>query len=447
MTEGSITTTNGAGVRLRVATNPDGTVDVELRGFDPTDGDVAACSIDALTAAQVGDLLASRALQLGRPLPQGVLQQALERRMTGPEPPYAPDLFGTRPGDTRAVDSHEPVPLDLDLGDGELDALRSLLELLDVEWGSTGTAQVGSERWVLRRAVERHLTQRSDERRLPVLGGDAVSALVRLVDACSQPWVDRVIREQALTSTVEILRTALNVALIEQPHTQVMWAVRRVDGQPIGDEWAFATTSGPLDWSPVIDDMLTSTPGEAVEYEMVRMVVTPWSKRSTGDDAAKLTDAALIAAGQGTLDLATAQHVRTDVELLRRALTGEYDALVELGVGTVAYAMHTSTESQRVRARGTAILARHPHLLEQVTHLCAVLLGASAVADAPLPVDSEGRVIEGCPMRCNDGMIERDATPEEVDAGCELGVAFDPCPVCNALPQPGEPTVNLLDRD
>lgn len=31
---------------------------------------------------------------------------------------------------------------------------------------------------------------------------------------------------------------------------------------------------------------------------------------------------------------------------------------------------------------------------------------------------------------CNDGKVERRATPVEVDNGCELGVAFDPCPVC-----------------
>ena len=34
------------------------------------------------------------------------------------------------------------------------------------------------------------------------------------------------------------------------------------------------------------------------------------------------------------------------------------------------------------------------------------------------------------PCRCNEGLLERVATPEEVDAGCELGVAFDPCPSC-----------------
>lgn len=30
------------------------------------------------------------------------------------------------------------------------------------------------------------------------------------------------------------------------------------------------------------------------------------------------------------------------------------------------------------------------------------------------------------------GMIERRATPEEVDAGCELGIAYDHCIACQA---------------
>lgn len=34
----------------------------------------------------------------------------------------------------------------------------------------------------------------------------------------------------------------------------------------------------------------------------------------------------------------------------------------------------------------------------------------------------------GC--ACVDGKIERPATPDEVDAGCELGIAYDPCHVC-----------------
>lgn len=35
------------------------------------------------------------------------------------------------------------------------------------------------------------------------------------------------------------------------------------------------------------------------------------------------------------------------------------------------------------------------------------------------------------PPGCNrDGMVERLATPEEVDDGCELGIAYNPCPTC-----------------
>lgn len=35
-----------------------------------------------------------------------------------------------------------------------------------------------------------------------------------------------------------------------------------------------------------------------------------------------------------------------------------------------------------------------------------------------------------CPHGHDEGMVERLATPEEVDAGAELGIAFDPCPKC-----------------
>lgn len=43
----------------------------------------------------------------------------------------------------------------------------------------------------------------------------------------------------------------------------------------------------------------------------------------------------------------------------------------------------------------------------------------------------------GCPSRlcllCHGELvIERDASPAEVDAGCELGVAYDPCPDCSS---------------
>lgn len=37
-----------------------------------------------------------------------------------------------------------------------------------------------------------------------------------------------------------------------------------------------------------------------------------------------------------------------------------------------------------------------------------------------------------CPTCHDEKVVERLATPEEVDNGCELGVAFDPCPVCVA---------------
>lgn len=38
----------------------------------------------------------------------------------------------------------------------------------------------------------------------------------------------------------------------------------------------------------------------------------------------------------------------------------------------------------------------------------------------------------GRPCACGgEGTVERLATPEEVDAGCELGIAFDPCPACS----------------
>lgn len=33
-----------------------------------------------------------------------------------------------------------------------------------------------------------------------------------------------------------------------------------------------------------------------------------------------------------------------------------------------------------------------------------------------------------CPDCRGEGVIERPATPAEVDDGCELGIAFDPCP-------------------
>ncbi len=39
-------------------------------------------------------------------------------------------------------------------------------------------------------------------------------------------------------------------------------------------------------------------------------------------------------------------------------------------------------------------------------------------------------LIVNCPTCYGTGLRERPATPDEVDNGCELGVAYDPCPTC-----------------
>lgn len=48
-----------------------------------------------------------------------------------------------------------------------------------------------------------------------------------------------------------------------------------------------------------------------------------------------------------------------------------------------------------------------------------------------------------CPHGHDEGMVERVATPEEVDAGCELGVAFDPCPECAPSMETGMTIVSV----
>jgi len=35
-----------------------------------------------------------------------------------------------------------------------------------------------------------------------------------------------------------------------------------------------------------------------------------------------------------------------------------------------------------------------------------------------------------CDVCLGEGKVERQASPEEVDEGCELGVAYDSCPLC-----------------
>lgn len=70
-------------------------------------------------------------------------------------------------------------------------------------------------------------------------------------------------------------------------------------------------------------------------------------------------------------------------------------------------------------------------LLQQVAPFDLVITDEAHHATA----DSYGLIYDGLraglpACDCNEGMVERLATPEEVDAGCELGVAFDPCPRC-----------------
>lgn len=51
--------------------------------------------------------------------------------------------------------------------------------------------------------------------------------------------------------------------------------------------------------------------------------------------------------------------------------------------------------------------------------------------DEDEPEDNIPGAVEDRCERCGgEGVIERLATPDEVDNGCELGIAFDPCPVC-----------------
>lgn len=52
-----------------------------------------------------------------------------------------------------------------------------------------------------------------------------------------------------------------------------------------------------------------------------------------------------------------------------------------------------------------------------------------------------------CPHGHDEGMIERLATPEEVDAGAELGIAFYPCPICAAAQDIIDGKVLICGRD
>ncbi len=54
-------------------------------------------------------------------------------------------------------------------------------------------------------------------------------------------------------------------------------------------------------------------------------------------------------------------------------------------------------------------------------------IGSAATGVAAAVRGSAAAVAPTCD---GDGLVERLATPTEVDAGCELGIAYDPCPGC-----------------
>lgn len=54
--------------------------------------------------------------------------------------------------------------------------------------------------------------------------------------------------------------------------TEVMYAIRRADGEPIFGEWAFAIVGGPTDWAAAEDDAEGN--GHPATYELVEMKMT-----------------------------------------------------------------------------------------------------------------------------------------------------------------------------
>ncbi len=59
-----------------------------------------------------------------------------------------------------------------------------------------------------------------------------------------------------------------------------MYAIRRTDGEPVGDEYTFFTTGGPDDWSPAENE--AEDFDEEVEYELVKMLVERVGVRTFG---------------------------------------------------------------------------------------------------------------------------------------------------------------------
>lgn len=60
--------------------------------------------------------------------------------------------------------------------------------------------------------------------------------------------------------------------------TEVIWAIRRTDGEPIGGEYSFMVVSGPGDWDAAIADAEYSD--EPIEYELIGMRVVSGGVRT-----------------------------------------------------------------------------------------------------------------------------------------------------------------------
>ncbi len=103
---------------------------------------------------------------------------------------------------------------------------------------------------------------------------------------------------------------------------------------------------------------------------------------------------------------------------------GTYRALAD----RVLAAVHAPPDLTGYAYRATEALRA---LVGQITD--SVLAGGLVLTEHGTEVVADARAITsrcpGCGQGGSDpGGIERAATPEEVDAGCELGIAYDPCP-------------------
>lgn len=62
-----------------------------------------------------------------------------------------------------------------------------------------------------------------------------------------------------------------------------LYAIRRTDGETIGDDWEMVTCAGPDDWTLAAD--MTDPDEDPVEYEIVRLLVEPVGRRTYPQEA------------------------------------------------------------------------------------------------------------------------------------------------------------------